>query len=467
MARQLAHVHQFLAPLLLASWLLVGIAASLAAFVGWYSLPLVIFLVFPVTVLCGMQYKLFLAQRFWTRTQQYLLIALTSIWLVHMVGVFTPEHGFDAVWYHLPLIRAYVGAGHFVFLPHFYQSVNPQFSDALLGIGYFFAHEAGVKMVSYLVSISLAAITFFAARLWTDRSWALLITCAVSLMQVVAWQASSAYVDVAKAMWEVGAITISWWILRKKGTSKFDMWLVLLCAGLCGASVATKLFSILLVPIFIWMLWEISSNRRIFFVSLVLMLLLPAPFYWWSWYSTGNAFVSAGIHLDKLTELTGALSWLAYTQHKILSSWQVPFIASFGVRDYTTPYVWLCMLYLGYEALRCRIPRYLISSFLFICLQFGIWWYIPPVSTRYALSGFILLVLVSCIHFLQGAKVQWLERLLFVGVVVSCVALFIPRLWVLTRDMRYLLGYQTKETYIQQFYDGNADQHLKSWHQLP
>ncbi len=467
MARQLTKVHQHLALLLISSWLCVGTLASVAGFVGLYSWPLVFFLFLPGIILIVLISKVFVVMQRWGIREQSLVYLLATTWLIHLVSVFVPEHGFDAVWYHLPLIQTYSEASRFVFLPQFYQSVNPQFSDALLGLGYFVAQDTGVKMVAYALAVTLAALTYFSARLWIERRWALLIACVVSLMQVVAWQASSAYVDVAKALWEVGAVMVAWQVSQIKSNFKIRTLLVLLYGALCGASLATKLFSVILLPVFIYMLWEMRPHIRVFLMSMMLMIAFAVPFWAWSWYHTGNAFVSAGIHLDKLTELTGAHSWSAYIQEKTIYSWEAPFVASFGIRDYTNPCMWLFIAYILYIMVRRRIMQQVIGSLLFAFFQVCIWWYIPPLSTRYALSGFIIIPLIFCIHFVQDARVQWLERLLYMGIAASCVALLVPRLFVTARDLQYLLGYQTKKNYIEQFYDGNADTHLRSWHQLP
>ena len=100
----------------------------------------------------------------------------------------------------------------------------------------------------------------------------------------------------------------------------------------------------------------------------------------------------------------------------------------------------------------------------FSILQWLIWWYLPPLSTRYALSGFITLSLIQ-IYLVSQMKKRQMTKIILSLVVVSIWLNILPRFYVNLRSMTYILGFQTKKQYIEQFYDGWADNVLKKWYQ--
>ena len=165
------------------------------------------------------------------------IVLLILIWMSHLVQVFTPEAGFDAVWYHLPVVKAISEQKKLVFIPELYQSTNPLFSDLIFGVGFIFAGELGSKIVAYLFGLAVIVSSYILSRKLLNRSWSLIVILTVSTFQVVAWQSASFYVDVAKAFWEISSILT---LLRWKDTQQ-RKWLFV-SALLFSASLATKLF---------------------------------------------------------------------------------------------------------------------------------------------------------------------------------------------------------------------------------
>src|SRR5258708_7478973 len=138
--------------------------------------------------------------------EKILLFCIGLIWLIHFSGVLVPETGFDAVWYHLPIVNMFVQHGEYFYWREYYQSLNPFFSDGIFLFAYSGLGELSAKMVAYLFGLGLIFVSYFIYRQFLNRFWSLLLVLTVSSFQVVAWQASSFYVDVANAMWEVTAL---------------------------------------------------------------------------------------------------------------------------------------------------------------------------------------------------------------------------------------------------------------------
>lgn len=209
------------------------------------------------------------------KLEKILWLGLIVVWFSHLVGVFTPEVGFDAVWYHLPVAKAIMEQGSLVYLPELYQSVNPLLSDLFFTIGYWLGGELGAKVVAYFFGLSLIVASYKLSRQFLTKTWSLWLILLVSTFQVIAWQSSSFYVDVAKASWELWSLhcLLRWWYEWQPRQ--------LIASGLLfGFSLGTKLFSLILWPLMVVFVWSAGLLPSLIFT---ISSLLPAlPFYWFA-----------------------------------------------------------------------------------------------------------------------------------------------------------------------------------------
>lgn len=398
----------------------------------------------------------------WSLPQLLLPLLVVAVWCLHVVGVFLPETGFDAVWYHLPLIRAVAVQGGPVYLPELYQSTNPQLSDWLFVPGWWLAGEVGAKLTAYLLALSTVAISGVLARRWLSPTWTWVAVLLVSLMQVVAWQASSVYIDVAKAGWELLGLWCLWRFYDRR-QMKWVWWGSLSW----GASVASKLFSLALIPLWgLWLVWVRPKQLMAWLVSVSLVLVPTLPFYWWSYLTTGQPFVSVTEYSQYISEV-GSVSQLGrYGFQQALNVWKSPWYLLIG-RDYVN---WLVVLVGALLPVYVRrwwadIPTRMALSL--VAYQWLVWWFLPPLSTRYALSGFIVLVIlvVRVCADLWTRNNAW-RWALALTLSLSVVFHLGPRMVVLQRQLPYLLGHETRLQYLERFLDGNIDSQLRSWHQF-
>ena len=436
--------------LLVIGWLTCGIVATLAGFFGFFSAWLSLLLLLPFGILGYLIWQLSKDFLVLSRFEKIVSIFLCITWLLHLLQVFVPETGFDAVWYHLPLAKLLLEQHRFVFLPELYQTANPQFADSIFALGFSFAQSLGSKLVAYGFALSLLTVTYRVARLFMTRTWSILILLAVSLFQVVAWQAGSFYIDVAKAFFEISAL---WMVFESMGRqpnafkTKY-----LLVAGLSfSASLASKEFSLLLLPSFFYAIALATRNmkKRVVLTLLLVVFLLATPFYLFSWSQTGTLFYSMTKHVSSLATFSEADSPLKLF---VARSIQLPnfLVSLFFTRDYTS--LLLGLLPLALFALRKEIwqNKRLQILVIFTLNQLAIWWFVPPPSTRYALAGFItgLLLVFAWLASRKGK---------FLPIVVFCITLLLllPRVLVARRSLIYLLGQQTQEKYIESLTDEN------------
>jgi hypothetical protein len=401
-------------------------------------------------------------------------LGLLGVWLVHSLGVLVPETGFDAVWYHLPVIARFLELGKIQYLPELYQSANPLLTDLLFLLGFQAGGELGAKLVAFGLGLCLLLVCCALARTFLESRWWLVwFLISVSLIQPVAWQSSSVYVDIGKAVWELGAVyfLFQW---REKG---WHWWLVL--AGvMVGAALATKATTFALLPVFLVIILVLQPNSgwRSHLLSgvsfIVGVLVAAAPFYLYIWLAVGSPWQSLAIHFGKLEEIGGESSIMTYLVERAISlplSW---WYLTIQARDYVSVLllIFLPLVVWQWPAIKRNINGTVLTSLtIFALAQWLIWWFTPPTSTRYAMAGFIVLLLLcfkAAEQLAAQSKNQHWQLALSAAVIIASVWHLLPRLVVAGRNARYLQQ-PDKAAYIRQFYDGNSDNHLKKWHQLP
>lgn len=437
--------------LLVKSWWLLGAVACLAGFLGLFNRWLSFLLLIPISLVLLFWWKYW--QKMWSANFRTRVagFAFALVWSSHFVQVLVPETGFDAVWYHLPVVAAAAEHGRWVYLPELYQSVNPLWSDSLFGLGYLALSDLGAKLVAYAFGLSLVAVTARLSSTLLSKTWQVLVVLGVSLFQVVAWQSASFYVDVAHAWWLLASI---WMIYQRRW-----VWASLMF----GAALATKLFSIATLPVIVFLSWWWQRSLKPVFVVLVASLGPAVPFYAWSWFHTGHLFYSLALHTQKLGEIGGQSLWGSYIYQQF-RLWPTSVLSLFTDRAYLSPVIWFASPLLVLLR-KMWLDRWVQVLGIFFLHQYFLWWFVPPSSVRYALSGFIVLLLLTMKAVVMLSKQNHWSGTWWVVFIVT-MALLSPRLVVNIRSWKYLSGRQTKTEYLQQFQDGHLDPHLTRWHSV-
>lgn len=408
-----------------------------------------------------------------------LITLIIIVWFSHLIQVFVPETGFDALWYHLPVIKAVKENKGLIYLPYLEQSLNPLFSDLIFGIGYLFIGNLGIKIIAYFFALSLIFVSYKLSKKYLNSSWSLLLILLISTFQVITWQSASFYVDIAKAFFEINSLYFLHGFLFKKENMSLRKNLKnkriikdkqLITAGLFfGASLATKLFSLFLLPVYLLLIFIFSQKEKLknSLVFLLSSLLLPLPFYIFAYLNTGNPFYSFAVHLQKLEEIGGNSSLFAYILERIIK-FPYSLFELFLARDYVS-FIFLVFLpliiYLVFYRHQKVFKKQNILLLIFALFQYLLWWFLPPLSSRYALSGFIILALFYLILLLQVIKENKNYLLpIIISILLSISINFLPRIFVNIRSLKYILKFQTKEEYLKQFLDGSIDNNIKEWY---
>lgn len=432
---------------------ILGVILTLFGFLGLLTQSfLAIFFAIFLLLLCAGCYvivgKISLLGRFETVLFYLLCIILT----LHFIQVLVPETGFDALWYHLPVAKEVVAQKGIVYIPEIYQTLNPLFSDLYFIAGYSVLGEAGSKLVAYIFMLLLLEASYLLSRNFLNRKFSLLVVLCIATFQVVTWQSASFYVDVAKAFWEIAGL----WIVTSNFHNK-----VKYAALFFSASLATKLFSLLLLPIFIYSFFQGSVV-----MGAVYLLLLPSTYYLFSYWHTGDLFYVLSLVLKNLDHIGGTTNIFVFLVKRVAQVIVSPYYF-ITARDYVFPLLSPLIIPILFVLNKMWKTEKLRILILFFALSWLIWWFVPPLSTRYALSGFVTLLI--CItygvnkYFIKNTKHQQLfVALLLVSIVVNSL----PRIFVAKRSLTFLFGGQTQQHYLEQFYDGSIDEKIKSWYQM-
>jgi hypothetical protein len=239
-----------------------------------------------------------------------------------------------------------------------------------------------------------------------------------------------------------------------------------------GASMGTKLFSIFLLPFFLaWIVYSVrkdNPSHTMYFRHVAAYVLgaaiLSMPFYAFSYMNTGSPFYSFSQHLEKLFEIGGEGSLLQFLIHRTLTL-PISYFSLVLARDYVSPVLIVLTpaLWLARKGIAGSMTLRLLCSFA--AFQWLMWWYIPPTSTRYALSGFIVLIVLIIWSLLYVARSNKPMRRYLPFILAGAIFLSLaPRLLVAQRSLVYIFGQQTEREYLDHFRDGHIDQHMDRWY---
>ncbi len=140
-------------------------------------------------------------------------IVLWGLWgllaLLTLALCLLPPDGneWDALAYHLAFPKLYLQAGGMIEVPFMHQSYFPPLLDMLFLLGLWLDGEASAKVFHWAMGLLTAlGMAGFVSRLGGQGGWSALLWLSTP---VVAWQASTAYIDLSTALYvSLGAFAL-------------------------------------------------------------------------------------------------------------------------------------------------------------------------------------------------------------------------------------------------------------------
>ncbi len=218
------------------------------------------------------------------------VVGLISAFSIMVLGSLVPETAFDALWYHLTLPKLYLAMGGISFIPGslFYYSAMPKLGEML----YIPAIALQGDILAHSIHLAFAVLTGIAIyeliKKFSSPYFAIIGVVIFFSNIVVLWEATTAYVDLIRAFYEVMAL----WGIINYIEKKEIKWLVE-SAFLFGLAVETKLLAMMSLPIFVTALFFFGFKRRterLFDCILFIFLSLLVSLGWFalSYSTTGN-----------------------------------------------------------------------------------------------------------------------------------------------------------------------------------
>lgn len=224
---------------------------------------------------------------------RFLLFFLIAQGLINLIGALGPEHGFDALWYHLTLPKLYLFYHSIVHIPGgvLYYSDMPKLTEMLYVAGLALGNETTAKLGHFLFGILTTIAVYKMGRMYLSIRYSLL-ACAIFYSNlVVGWMSTTAYVDLARTFFEALAL---WCFLIwvKTGVRK---WL-LESSVMLGLAITTKLlasgsvviFSLLLLVVVYLKRWPIKRSYLQIVLYILVSFVIPLPWFVFSFLHTGN-----------------------------------------------------------------------------------------------------------------------------------------------------------------------------------
>lgn len=362
--------------------------------------------------------------------------------LINLIGVFGPEIGFDALWYHLTLPKLYLLANEISFIPGglLYYSATPQLGEMI----YLPSLALGGEILAKFTHFSFGILSVFAlyklSRLFLNIKQSLLVTVLFYSCLVVGWESISAYVDLIRTFFEISALYA--FVLWMKN-NQFK-WLFILSA-MIGLSIATKIVSIqslliyaMLVPVF--NLVSGKTLKRVGFDIGVLTgfsIFLSLPWFIYSYLATGNPIyplfeqLGPSFIFDGIQNPQGIISYLENT-------------LLFSADPISPVYLAFIPLVLITFKKFSRAEKFIALYALFAIITL---YFLPVEGGRFLLPylGGLSLLIILAIKYIKSRKIV---NYVFLFILLTSLFASIYRLSANLKFLPYLTGLETKSEFL-------------------
>lgn len=333
--------------------------------------------------------------------------------LVVLIPALAPPSGsdWDSLAYHLAIPKLYLQHGGFYYIDFASHSNFPFLVEMLYTPALSMNDPAGAKLVHYLYGVLLVLSVVMLVRKHFNAKAAPLAALAIAGMPIVMWEATTAYIDLATALYTVVAV-----YLLLEYFDKAERRSLVGCGIAAGFAASTKMTGLTLIPILgIWLLIDRWAAERGVEWKRALMLcgvalLVCSPWYIKTLIYTGNPvypfFYSIFGGKDWSQELAQGYTILQAKfgmGHDLASFVYLPFDLTFhSERFYDMPGLFVGPILLVAVPLLFFVrhqSRKLLGLTLFFLAQMVMWFALTQQS-RYLIPAFaILAVIIAAIAY--------------------------------------------------------------------
>lgn len=347
-----------------------------------------------------------------------LLIPIILLAILNFLLVFTPEMGFDALWYHLTLPKLWL-LKHQWYFPGglLYYSVMPRLVDIIFIPFIQLTGTIGPKLVQYFAGLGTG---FFIWKILTDLKQSTVSKfIGVSLFYctwLVSWQSGSAYIDLIRTFFEISALYYS-----VKGSWKIS-------GVFLGLAIGTKWLSLGSLAIF-----SLIFGAPIIFPALMISL----PWFLIAFYFTGNPVypIFSGIINNSVGSVGSVLSHIALA----------PFFLTKPFDDFVSPLVGVLFIL---ALLNLRSKTKLTRQIALVAVLGSLFSLtLDPPSSRFLLP-YLPALAISSVIFIGSIKRKWFKDIFIYTVILSSFLVVTLRLVAMKKYLPFLTGRMDQNTFL-------------------
>jgi len=220
----------------------------------------------------------------------WVLIIIASIGVM-IIGALAPETAFDSLWYHLTLPKLYLNEHGIRFVSGglLHYSGMPKLAELLYVPALSFHSEILAKLIHMSFGLLTGIVVYILGKRYTDRRFGIIALVIFLGNIVVLWEATTAFVDLARAFFEI----MAFWGLIEFIQKDKKKWLIE-SALLMGLAIETKLIGVTtlvvycLVILFFYKKVPIAFRIKSMVMYAFFAMLIPLPWLIFAYIHTGN-----------------------------------------------------------------------------------------------------------------------------------------------------------------------------------
>lgn len=347
-------------------------------------------------------------------------IPIILLGILNLLTVFTPEMGFDALWYHLTLPKLWLMKRQWFFDGGLlYYSVMPRLTETIFIPLIKLTGYIGPKLIQYLSGIGVG---FLIWKISTKLKFSTLLkSVAISLFYgtwLVSWQSGSAYIDLFRTFLETVAlyffISGSW----KKG------------GIFLGLAVGTK--------------WLSLGSVVIYAVAFGLPLILPALLLSLPWFIIAFKFTGNPIYPIFSPLLHQSFSSIGVIIRNIFI---LPITVTLPFDDFLSPLIGFLVVL---STISLFSHRKLIKKIAMIGLLGSVFSVVlNPPSSRFLLP-YLPALIISSVYIISLLK-DSLRNLFIYLVIISSLIILSLRIIAVKKYTPFLLGRETQNVFLTKY----------------
>jgi len=381
----------------------------------------------------------------------------------------------DSLAYHLAVPKLYVQHGGIYHIGIMSHSNFPMLMEMLYLPAVAMDLPEAARVLNWMFGILLVASVWLMTRRYFGRDAGRTAALGIAGMPIVLFLATTAYIDLAAALYTVIAV-----YLLMKHLQMGERGYLIGCAIACGFAASTKMTGLATIPlILIWLLVDRRITARRFEWKLGLMfagiaLAICAPWYVKTYIYTGSPVYPFFHGLLGGREWTAEMAALyARSQavfgmgHDLPAFLMLPWnLAMYSERFYDTPGLFVGPIFL------IAVPILLLAKYrsretiglLGFFLAYLAVWFALSQQSRYLIPGFAVLAVLMSGLLYQGERLAAARRAVFFAFVVTA-GLGLFTLWpAILASAPVVFGQETRDEYLSRSLDVyRADQYMNAY----